>query len=238
MPESPITPAVTPIEMSEDEEEKVACPLLPSPRLRSTQLTMDSSFYIDDATDSDMEMIDSQPSSSPTRWARSSATRASHRPSPFSLLSLPSNRNSQDHANGGRIPTPIYGYFRSVEMSMDVDAEVTPGAVLPQSRQELDEESQLRRRRLPTPISEDEAMDSVATTTILGRLDMGTNVYERQSLSERQRKTSTWPAADSSTRPKGGKTMLSMGYRTDCEKCRIKVPGHYNHVIRSPEDSG
>ena len=30
-----------------------------------------------------------------------------------------------------------------------------------------------------------------------------------------------------------GKTTLAMGYRADCEKCRLKLPGHYSHFIRS-----
>lgn len=24
---------------------------------------------------------------------------------------------------------------------------------------------------------------------------------------------------------------FSMGYRSDCEKCRLRVPGHFSHVI-------
>ncbi|KAJ5938258.1 hypothetical protein N7454_004600 [Penicillium verhagenii] len=28
-----------------------------------------------------------------------------------------------------------------------------------------------------------------------------------------------------------GKAYIAMGYRADCEKCRIRVPGHYNHII-------
>ncbi|CAI4213424.1 unnamed protein product [Parascedosporium putredinis] len=31
----------------------------------------------------------------------------------------------------------------------------------------------------------------------------------------------------------GMKKSFSMGYRTDCEKCRLKVPGHFNHIIIS-----
>ncbi|RUS33922.1 hypothetical protein BC938DRAFT_483251 [Jimgerdemannia flammicorona] len=27
-------------------------------------------------------------------------------------------------------------------------------------------------------------------------------------------------------------TSISMGWRADCEKCRLKVPGHYVHIIR------
>ncbi|PTU19160.1 hypothetical protein P175DRAFT_0533580 [Aspergillus ochraceoroseus IBT 24754] len=29
------------------------------------------------------------------------------------------------------------------------------------------------------------------------------------------------------------KPAFSMGYRTDCDKCRRRVPGHYSHIIRS-----
>ena len=31
----------------------------------------------------------------------------------------------------------------------------------------------------------------------------------------------------------GMKRSFSMGYRADCEKCRAKVPGHFNHIIIS-----
>ncbi|ROT42632.1 hypothetical protein SODALDRAFT_19755 [Sodiomyces alkalinus F11] len=31
----------------------------------------------------------------------------------------------------------------------------------------------------------------------------------------------------------GMKRSFSMGYRADCEKCRLKVPGHFNHIVIS-----
>ncbi|PHH89338.1 hypothetical protein CDD83_6237 [Cordyceps sp. RAO-2017] len=31
----------------------------------------------------------------------------------------------------------------------------------------------------------------------------------------------------------GMKKSFSIGYRSDCEKCRLKVPGHFNHIIIS-----
>lgn len=31
---------------------------------------------------------------------------------------------------------------------------------------------------------------------------------------------------------KGEKTTLAMGYRGDCEKCRARVPGHFNHFVK------
>ncbi|KAF3391811.1 hypothetical protein DPV78_010303 [Talaromyces pinophilus] len=35
------------------------------------------------------------------------------------------------------------------------------------------------------------------------------------------------------TAPKREKISFSMGYRADCEKCQMRVPGHYSHIIRS-----
>lgn len=35
------------------------------------------------------------------------------------------------------------------------------------------------------------------------------------------------------TASKREKISFSMGYRADCEKCRMKVPGHYSHIVRS-----
>lgn len=39
--------------------------------------------------------------------------------------------------------------------------------------------------------------------------------------------------APSITVPKREKISFSMGYRADCEKCQMKVPGHYSHIVRS-----
>ncbi|KEY75070.1 hypothetical protein S7711_01534 [Stachybotrys chartarum IBT 7711] len=35
------------------------------------------------------------------------------------------------------------------------------------------------------------------------------------------------------TQQPGMKKSFSIGYRADCEKCRLKVPGHFNHIIIS-----
>lgn len=29
----------------------------------------------------------------------------------------------------------------------------------------------------------------------------------------------------------GMRRSFSMGYRADCDKCRLKVPGHFSHII-------
>ncbi|KAL7898099.1 hypothetical protein HDV63DRAFT_34140 [Trichoderma sp. SZMC 28014] len=38
---------------------------------------------------------------------------------------------------------------------------------------------------------------------------------------------------DSWTWQPGMKKSFSIGYRADCEKCRLKVPGHFNHIVIS-----
>ncbi|QKX62432.1 uncharacterized protein TRUGW13939_09593 [Talaromyces rugulosus] len=40
------------------------------------------------------------------------------------------------------------------------------------------------------------------------------------------------PVTTATTRRKG-KISFAMGYRADCEKCQMKVPGHYSHIVRS-----
>ena len=232
MPKPLLTPAVTPVESSEDEDEKPAYPFPTSPRLQSSPLTLNSTIHIDEAMDPDMDMADSQPSMSPAPWNKI----ASPKHHAFVLLPLPGSRNAQDSVNGGRIPTPIYGHFRAIDTTMDVDApEIAGGPAFSQSGQELDHESHLRRRRLPTPISEDEAMESPPVTAgdMLNRFEMAIDFYEPQPSLERKRKTHTIGAGQGDPVPRGAKMTLSMGYRADCEKCRMKVPGHYNHVIRS-----
>lgn len=94
------------------------------------------------------------------------------------------------------------------------------------SQQEIEYDLLLRRRRLPSPISEDEAMPSSSEMGgMLDQLDMGTSKPQIPFRTNRM-----WGAAAPSTK---GKLTLSMGYRADCEKCQMKVPGHYNHFIRS-----
>lgn len=226
---------MTPIESSDDEDEKPSYPFPTSLRLQSSQLTMSSTFHIEEAIDSDMDMTESQPSASPAPWNRTITASSSPRSPRYTLLPTPGSRGSHDTVNGGRIPTPIYGHFLSIDTSMDVDTpDATSGTTFSQSMQEMDYQSYLRRRRLPSPISEDEAMDSPTTITggMLDRLGMGTQTCEPPTPPDRHRKINTSAAAQETVGSKGGKTILSMGYRADCEKCRTRVPGHYNHVIR------
>ena len=49
----------------------------------------------------------------------------------------------------------------------------------------------------------------------------------RLGVDHRGQTTTTTPQSG-----KGEKTTLAMGYRGDCEKCRARVPGHFNHFVK------
>ncbi|KAL8861602.1 MAG: hypothetical protein Q9178_002127 [Gyalolechia marmorata] len=221
-PQPLLTPALTPVETSEDEGE-LKDPLRSPIRERSEQLTLSSTIHIEEARDFDMDMDCSEPAESPRPWQ----SVESSQPSPCTVAPQTLFYNPKKVNSGGRIPTPIYGYFSQVDKNMDTDL---PDNDLP-TQQEMAHDLFLRRRRLPTPISEDEAMDAPdgmgGMGGMLGRLEMG----PKPAFTQIPFKTNKmWGSASTPTK---GKMSISMGYRADCEKCRMKVPGHYNHWIRS-----
>lgn len=96
-----------------------------------------------------------------------------------------------------------------------------------------------QRRRLPSPISEDESMlfsvstvsTSGLTEEMINRVDV--RLDDSCSLTNNTPTTERPPAEEAASIQTRGKAKLLMGYRADCEKCRARVPGHYNHVIRT-----
>jgi hypothetical protein len=136
----------------------------------------------------------------------------------------------------GRIPTPIHSSFapfiRSEKASIHHDVDFA------------DDEAMINRfrrgRRLPSPISEGETSPSVIVT---GFGDMQMEV-ENSSHQEHDKETPTkkghqrskhslrnWTGLELGGPAHGMKRSFSMGYRADCEKCRMKVPGHFSHII-------
>ncbi|KAI4111970.1 MAG: hypothetical protein LQ338_008339 [Usnochroma carphineum] len=206
IPRPLLTPALTPTETSEDEGE-LKNPFRSPTREKSAQLTLNSTITIEEPRNFDMEIDSSQPADSPQPWR----SIESSQPSPCTIIPRTLSYNPQEVNNGGRIPTPIYGHFNHVDRSMEME---TPDQNYAQTQQEIAHDLFLRRR-LPSPISEDEAMGGM-----LGRLDMG---------SQSPFKTNKMWGRGGFTK---GKMTISMGYRTDCEKCKWKVPGHYNHFVR------
>ncbi|KAL8660135.1 MAG: hypothetical protein Q9202_006791 [Teloschistes flavicans] len=204
---------------SEDEAE-AKNPFRSPVRPKSKQLTMTSSIHIEEPMDVDMDMdMDcSQPTCSPQPRQSIESTQ----PSPCTITPKSLFYNPQEVNNGGRIPTPIYGHFNPVDRRTETDSSDND----PKTQQEIAHDIFLRRRRLPSPISEDEAMDDPdGMGDMLGRLDMGTKKAPNVPF----RTNKMW--GGDSTTPSKGKVTLSMGYRADCEKCKMKVPGHYSHFI-------
>ncbi|CZT48261.1 uncharacterized protein RSE6_08934 [Rhynchosporium secalis] len=133
----------------------------------------------------------------------------------------------------GRIPTPIHSSFARF-----VRAEKT--AVHCEGDDEALVDRFRRGRRLPSPISEGETSPSVI---VAGFEDMQMEVEFPSSEIDPDKET---PTKKGHTRSKhslrnwtgygselngGMKRSFSMGYRADCEKCRMKVPGHFSHII-------
>ena len=153
-------------------------------------------------------------------------------------LSPGSFQNDPSTSISGRIPTPIHSSFspfiRSEKASIHHDVDFADDEAIGDRFR--------RGRRLPSPISEGETSPSVI---VEGFGDMQMEV-ETSSQQDRERET---PTKKGHTRSKhslrswtgyggdiGGNTSgmrrsFSMGYRADCEKCRMKVPGHFSHII-------
>ncbi|KAF2274119.1 uncharacterized protein EI97DRAFT_460512 [Westerdykella ornata] len=116
-----------------------------------------------------------------------------------------------------------------------------------------------RARRMPSPISEDEDLPDTPTAWTQSQLERLSVTGERQFHMEIEESTPV-PAASvattdlsTSAHPEGseppgvlttptrgrkrsgalssGRGRFSMGYREDCEKCRMRVPGHYSHFL-------
>lgn len=189
--------------------------------------------------DYDMDMVDAQPSLSPPRCDRLDTVAGTPpRPGIINLCLTTPPRESQEAAHGGRVPTPRWGHFRSRDISMDlgdvVEDDFPDGSTC--SQLEWNHRALLRRRRLPSPIGEDFGMvssSSAVTGPSLESLER-LNLQGRNATSMEQTGIQTDSALSHGSRiSTSGKTTLSMGFRANCEKCRARVPGHYNHVIRT-----
>ncbi len=230
----------TPVESLGDEDEQ---PLYPSSTppvsLPSSQPTVYMSSSSNPRDDSDTDMVDSHPASSSYAWEGNDnyvATITPLRPLTSNLSSETPSRQSHEAPHGGRIGTPRWGHFRPVDMSTEmsdapdgISSDISTSLQLDTSYRTF-----LRRRRLPSPIREDRSM--MTSPVMTGETVEGSNVVNAQAhritMMEqiRSERDDAWNDKNPGSKP--GKTILSMGYRADCEKCRSRVPGHYNHVIR------
>ena len=177
-------------------------------------------------------MVDSMPSGCP----EASSTCLIRQPACLALHQA-SLRGTTSTSSGGRISTPRWGHFRTIETSMNMldTSETSPSLPCQKAQIEVDYSSFLRRKRLPSPIGEDD--DMLSPTAVTGRRpdhsDAYCNQYPIYPSGVDVMEENTPLANIRFTEPNTNRTMLSMGYRADCEKCRTRVPGHYNHVIRT-----
>ena len=147
-----------------------------------------------------------------------------------------------------RLPSPISEYGAE-------DTPQTPGMVLDSSSDMM---PTLQRPHLPhlphssnpaamllhpnirTPpriqetVSED-STEGVADAGMTDAVDAGTPTSAPASPSPRGKfgHSRSKHTLNSWTLQPGMKKSFSIGYRADCEKCRMKIPGHFNHIIVS-----
>ncbi|MCJ1285626.1 hypothetical protein MMC26_004967 [Xylographa opegraphella] len=253
----PRAPVLTPAESSEDESDDGAMsnrgPKLPSHLLAASLMHME---------DSDLDMEDSQPLGSPL-WSSKLPSSPMNSPLYRDSTSLPVKavaRVQQLLVSNTRIPTPIYGHFQLSPQDVSMDTPTSPAHPEPASKLGTLRETQhdlfVRRRRLPSPISEDENMESPTAVTggMLRKLDMTahhepvyppdidmmtpvtpstTNLGYSEWRDKRRGAFDGRSAGHRAEQPSTpGKVVLSMGFKADCEKCRSRVPGHYSHLSR------
>jgi hypothetical protein len=189
---------------------------------------------INDAQDLDMDMMDI--ALSPHREHSEDMAMVSPSASPRTLLPQQIEMKClQDAGSTGRLPTPIYGHFQQIPQQhlTHTIPEAVTASTPPRSEKDIEYEQYLRSRRLPSPISEDEAMDFPAApknSPLETSAPVETRNPEPQPRGLRTPARMAQPLTGES--PPKGKIMFSMGFRADCEMCRNRVPGHSNHIFR------
>jgi hypothetical protein len=147
-------------------------------------------------------------------------------------LSPGSFQNDPSTSISSRIPTPIHSSF----YIRDIRAEKAHRHTDPDFADDESMVDRIRRgKRLPSPISEGEMSPSVI---VEGLEDMQMEVErERETPTKKGHSRSkhslrNWTGSGGeSGNGIGMKRSFTMGYRSDCEKCQNKVPGHFSHII-------
>ena len=240
------TQTVTPADSSEEEN---------SPPFQSTNqvyqhhstFSTSSTRQSDQNLDSDMDMTDPLSLVSPRQWSqmpRTPSPQASPCTMEFEQVEL---KQTQSNLTGGRLPTPIYGHFqRSIDAKIEMGAN--PETHASRLQQEMEYENHVRRRRLPTPIDEDESME--CSPTMSGEMrDLHLGGHSRrggvdytyhpsqifgssENSTPFQSISDTLASSADYSVPPPRKLSFSMGPRANCELCIRRVPGHSNHIIR------
>ena len=209
-----------------DSEEEISPPFAPTTSVQPTESPQSCTTWGHDVIQQfDIVMDMGSPKHPPTpQHFDMDSMMLSPKASPCSLLPCQvDSLTVHDSLTGGRLPTPIYGHF---QQSMDAKADIVPGDVQPTESLDKDYETHMRARRLPTPISEDEAMD------VFGSLHPDHSSETPDIPYHRLRQPARFAPPLPYQSPRRSKPLFSMGFRADCEMCRNRVPGHYNHIFR------
>ncbi|KAI9729336.1 MAG: hypothetical protein M1835_003637 [Candelina submexicana] len=240
-------PTITPADS--DNDEPIAAYPSSSPPTRNQCSSDPSSVHFSSSlvpsSLEDQDMTDSPPRQT---WASATTILSGQRLTPPETTHL--SPHTTNPANAGRVPTPVYGHFNIVplptggsDVSMESDTEDFISIANSSPQQRWDMENKRRRRRLPSPISEDD--DTLQSPTavagsMFGRMDVGEAHEGAEGEEEDVKHSKVGDEKDKGVWKQGGsrgegfgKTTLSMGYRADCEKCRNRVAGHYSHVLRT-----
>ena len=230
-------PALTPVESSDDDDDGISedyesiVPDTPA-EVSSSDLTSARQPSIQvSIEDHDMDLDDTTPS-----WQESSPKRSD------GLMLAPIRPPSHSSDNTGRLPTPIYGHF---------NANLSQPSLYPMAPSI--ESDWTRRGRLPSPVYDEdepmspamgEAMDTLKLSTPTSipsssafepQHDRGhAGLFERpRGLTRSGSGRARGGAISAGAGEGGGKTSrLFVGFKSDCEKCQMRVPGHYSHIIR------
>lgn len=142
-----------------------------------------------------------------------------------------------------RIPTPMnshFGHMPARPQTNHITHSMDMGTY-------EDTQAAYRGIRLPSPISEDEPSPSTILECLGDiQMDVEVNTPPEEPVKESPKKghrrspygfnnLANWSLNNGMAGAGVGageqKKTFSMGYRSDCEKCRDRVPGHFSHII-------
>ncbi|RUS14982.1 hypothetical protein BC937DRAFT_93064 [Endogone sp. FLAS-F59071] len=130
--------------------------------------------------------------------------------------------------------SPLYNAYPSPSADPGVDPSADPVSVpmqrgdsgvgkMQQSRHEDTETDALERRM--SDVSMDDVLMGDAIESFSSRAQLSSPGSSHAS-------THSPPSAHTTVGSQQSGTTFSMGWRADCEKCQLRVPGHYVHIAR------
>ncbi|CAL3963855.1 hypothetical protein PZA11_001355 [Diplocarpon coronariae] len=228
----PPPPTITPVD---SDSEEAAATASAEPRSFSSYSSSAITFVQSGSPSPFLDNLKTQHNSQSTQLSNAAMSSEDFEMTDASHLSPGHFQNDSCPSLSGRIPTPIHSSFAPF---------IRPEKASVPNRLEFGGDQAvvdrlMRGRRLPSPISEGETSPSVI---VAGIEDMQMDVDSSHHDQDKQTPTKkghtrskhslrNWTGLGSELAGTGMKRSFSMGYRADCEKCRMKVPGHFSHII-------